>query len=106
MLDLTGFDCVLLMLLMSKSAVKIERSRLNSFVLINISGKSNTTRLKFPSSTKDKNPEVNVPLLEFVGRHVTIVSHSKCVQTALDAASELEKEDIECEVRLSILYCL
>lgn len=41
-----------------------------------------------------------------IGRHITIVAHSKAVQTSLEAAEELEKEDIECEVAsLSYPFC-
>ncbi|XP_065066695.1 pyruvate dehydrogenase E1 component subunit beta, mitochondrial-like isoform X2 [Rhopilema esculentum] len=56
----------------------------------------------FDMSEEALSSEFLVPIgkakVERQGRHVTIVAHSKAVQTALDAASELEKEDIECEV--------
>lgn len=38
------------------------------------------------------------------GRHVTIVAHSRSVQTSLEAAQLLEKEDVDCEVRLEGLF--
>ena len=38
------------------------------------------------------------------GRHVTIVAHSRSVHTSLEAAQELEKEDIECEVGFDIVF--
>ena len=35
-----------------------------------------------------------------LGEDITLVAHSKSVQVALDAAIELEKEDIDCEVSM------
>eukprot|EP00112_Aurelia_sp_Birch-Aquarium-sp1_P024866 Seg803.2 transcript_id=Seg803.2/GoldUCD/mRNA.D3Y31 product="Pyruvate dehydrogenase E1 component subunit beta mitochondrial" protein_id=Seg803.2/GoldUCD/D3Y31 len=56
----------------------------------------------FEMSDEALSPDFLVPIgkakVEREGRHITIVAHSKAVQTSLEAAEELEKEDIECEV--------
>ncbi|CAG0890520.1 unnamed protein product [Darwinula stevensoni] len=56
----------------------------------------------FEMSSEAQSKEFLIPLgkakVEREGSHVTLVAHSKAVQTCLDAAEELSKSHIDCEV--------
>lgn len=58
--------------------------------------------ISFDMSEEALSPDFLVPIgkakIERQGRHITIVAHSRAVQTSLEAADLLAKEDIECEV--------
>jgi len=56
----------------------------------------------FEMSEEALSPDFLIPFgkakIEREGRHITIVAHSRSVHVSLEAAQELEKEDIDCEV--------
>ena len=38
--------------------------------------------------------------IERPGKHITLIGHSRAVQFCLEAAAEMEKQGVECEVSL------
>eukprot|EP00794_Sanderia_malayensis_P006184 gene6184-6899_t len=56
----------------------------------------------FDMSEESLSPDYVIPIgqakVEREGRHITIVAHSRSVLVSLEAADQLAKEDIECEV--------
>ncbi|XP_074644528.1 pyruvate dehydrogenase E1 component subunit beta, mitochondrial-like [Tubulanus polymorphus] len=57
---------------------------------------------QFPMSDEALSPDFEIPIgkakIEREGKHVTLVSHSRAVGICLEAAVELEKIGVECEV--------
>lgn len=56
----------------------------------------------FPMSAEALSPDFTIPIgkakIERAGKHVTLVAHSRAVQICLEAAAELAKQNIDCEV--------
>lgn len=42
--------------------------------------------------------------IERAGKHITLVAHSRAVQFCLEAAAEMEKQGVECEVSWSLFF--
>lgn len=58
--------------------------------------------VSFPMSTEAMSADFLIPIgkakIERPGKHVTLVGHSRAVQFCLEAAAEMEKLGVECEV--------
>ena len=58
--------------------------------------------LTFPMSAEALSPDFVLPFgkakIERAGKNITLVAHSRAVQFCLEAASELAKQNIDCEV--------
>ncbi|XP_055881340.1 pyruvate dehydrogenase E1 component subunit beta, mitochondrial-like [Biomphalaria glabrata] len=58
--------------------------------------------VSMPMSDEAMSKDFLIPIgkckIEKAGKHITLVSHSKCVGTCLDAAKELAGQGIDCEV--------
>jgi pyruvate dehydrogenase E1 component beta subunit len=58
--------------------------------------------LSFPMSQEAMSPDFLIPIgkakIERPGKHITLVAHSRGVQLCLDAAAELAKINVDCEV--------
>jgi pyruvate dehydrogenase E1 component beta subunit len=57
----------------------------------------------FPMSQEAMSSDFLIPFgkakIERPGKHITLVAHSKAVQICLEAAAEMEKAGVECEVK-------
>jgi pyruvate dehydrogenase E1 component beta subunit len=58
--------------------------------------------MSFPMSAEAMSSDFLIPIgkakIERAGKHVTLVAHSRAVQLCLDAAAELAKINVDCEV--------
>jgi pyruvate/2-oxoglutarate/acetoin dehydrogenase E1 component len=58
--------------------------------------------ISFPMSQEALSSDFVIPLgkakIEREGKHITLIAHSRAVQFCLEAAAEMEKQGVECEV--------
>lgn len=58
--------------------------------------------LTFPMSQEALSSDFIVPIgkakIERAGKDITLIAHSRAVQFALEAAAEMEKSGVDCEV--------
>jgi pyruvate dehydrogenase E1 component beta subunit len=58
--------------------------------------------ISFPMSQEAMSSDFVIPLgkakIERAGKHITLIAHSRAVQFCLEAAVEMEKIGVECEV--------
>ena len=58
--------------------------------------------VSFPMSPESMSSDFVIPIgkakIERAGKHITLIGHSRAVQFCLEAAAEVEKIGIECEV--------
>ena len=58
--------------------------------------------VSFPMSPESMSSDFVIPIgkakIERVGKHITLIGHSRAVQFCLEAAAEVEKIGVECEV--------
>ena len=58
--------------------------------------------VSFPMSQEALSSDFLIPIgkakIERSGKHITLVAHSRAVQFCLEAAAEMEKQGVECEV--------
>lgn len=58
--------------------------------------------VSFPMSQEALSSDFLIPIgkakIERAGKHITLVAHSRAVQFCLEAAAEMEKQGVECEV--------
>jgi len=58
--------------------------------------------ISFPMSKEAMSPDFLVPIgkakIERAGKHITLVAHSRAVHMCLEAAAEMERQGVECEV--------
>lgn len=62
--------------------------------------------VSFPMPQEALSADFVIPIgkakIERAGKHITLVSYSRAVQFCLEAAAEMEKQGVECEVTLSL----
>ena len=62
--------------------------------------------LSFPMSQEAMSSDFLVPIgkakIERAGKHITLVAHSRAVLFCLEAAAEMEKIGVECEVNFLV----
>ncbi len=58
--------------------------------------------ISFPMSKESLSSDFVIPIgkakIERAGKHITLIGHSRAVQFCLEAAAEMEKQGVECEV--------
>ena len=58
--------------------------------------------ISFPMSQEALSSDFVIPIgkakIERAGKHITLIAHSRAVQFCLEAAAEMEKQGVECEV--------
>ena len=66
--------------------------------------------VSFPMSAESLSSDFVVPIgkakIERAGKHITLIGHSRAVQFCLEAAAEMEKIGVECEVHCLFQHLL